>query len=155
MIIYSEIRHKEFKYRGRWVDNWFSNLIPTELTIDGQKYNSVENFYQASKAVNPFTHMEIAESTPAKAKQLGRKCVMIPGWDQKKIGIMKKGLEAKWNMEPYRTQLIDSYPEHIVEWNNWGDRFWGVDTSDNRGENWLGRLLMDIRYDLVMEYKSK
>ena len=33
----------------------------------------------------------------------------------------------------------------IVEYNNWGDSFWGVDVYSEFGENHLSKLLMKIR----------
>lgn len=45
----------------------------------------------------------------------------------------------------WHARLMDTGDEEIVEWNNWGDRYWGRDVSDGGGENHLGRLLIKLR----------
>ena len=56
-----------------------------------------------------------------------------------------------FNQEPFRTKLINTLDENIVEGNWWGDVFWGVNlkVDPNVGENHLGRLIMEIRKELV------
>ncbi len=33
----------------------------------------------------------------------------------------------------------------IIEWNNWHDVWWGKDIKTRKGENHLGKILMEIR----------
>ena len=37
----------------------------------------------------------------------------------------------------------------LIEGNWWNDRFWGVDSKTGIGENHLGKLLMELRAELV------
>lgn len=58
---------------------------------------------------------------------------------------MRECLEQKFAQEPFRTWLLETGDEPIQEGNYWGDSFWGVDKKKGQGENWLGKLLMEIR----------
>ena len=40
------------------------------------------------------------------------------------------------------TFTFDEMVDSVIECNNWGDRYWGVDKV---GENILGKLLMKVR----------
>jgi predicted NAD-dependent protein-ADP-ribosyltransferase YbiA (DUF1768 family) len=44
-----------------------------------------------------------------------------------------------------RRQLILTGNEQLIEGNNWGDTFWGVDLRTGKGDNHLGKILMQIR----------
>jgi predicted NAD-dependent protein-ADP-ribosyltransferase YbiA (DUF1768 family) len=43
-------------------------------------------------------------------------------------------------------RLIDTGNCQLIEGNYWGDTFWGV--CKGKGENWLGKLLMEIRAEI-------
>ena len=77
-------------------------------------------------------------------------------WGEKKIKIMKSFLIQKFdiNVNPEVTQKLKATGIMFLEETNyWGDRFWGVDKKDANsipvGENNLGKLLMDIRSNLL------
>lgn len=147
---WKQYKPKEFEYNGKWIKNWFSNMVPCEIEIDGLKYNSVENYFQAMK-VMPFEstmHVAIALATPSRSKQLGRQVELRPDWNDIKYEVMKRGLLAKWSKPEYRDVLLATGDEIIIEWNNWGDRIWGVDIRDDEGLNLLGKALMEIREEL-------
>lgn len=50
---------------------------------------------------------------------------------------------TSWFQKLYLTKGHD-----IIEWNNWGDKFWGKDVYSQEGENNLGKILMKIRDNL-------
>lgn len=58
---------------------------------------------------------------------------------------MKELLIKKFNQEPFRQKLIDTGDVYIQEGNNWNDIYWGVCIKTNKGENILGKLIMEIR----------
>jgi ribA/ribD-fused uncharacterized protein len=61
---------------------------------------------------------------------------------------MNELVRAKFNQNSdLKKQLIETGNKLLVEGNNWNDCFWGV-TQDKWGENWLGRILMDVRNEL-------
>ena len=56
------------------------------------------------------------------------------------------GLLCQKFMKPdLRGWLKHTDPQTLIEWNDWGDRFWGRDRKTGEGLNVLGQLLMDIR----------
>lgn len=146
---YSQYKPKEFKYRGKWIDNWFSNMVPSEVTIDGITYKSVENYYQSMKSTDASERQFIIESSPSGSKSLGRKVKHFRrDWEQVKYEFMKKALRAKFAEDPWRKKLLDTGDEIIIEWTNWNDPIWGVDSTTLQGDNLLGNALMDIRNEL-------
>lgn len=56
---------------------------------------------------------------------------------------MRELLKQKFAKEPFRTWLLNTGNEQLVEGNTWGDTFWGV--CNGKGKNYLGALLMEIR----------
>jgi ribA/ribD-fused uncharacterized protein len=68
-------------------------------------------------------------------------------WNAVKVSIMRFLLEQKFDakMNPeLRARLLATGTKHLEEMNWWGDTFWGTD-KDGKGENMLGRLLMEVR----------
>ena len=134
-----------------YVKNWFSNMIPFDdpLILDGITYDSVENYYQAMKSTDPKDHKYIACLSPSQSKSKGRKLPLRENWnDETKQKFMRFALEHKFRLDTSHGQkLLETGDEEIVEWNNWGDTYWGK-TLDGKGSNHLGRLLMNIRGSL-------
>ena len=129
--------------------NWFSNMLPfdTPLVYQGITYLTVENFYQAMKTRKDdlVTRRRIAAATPYEAKRLGRRVKLRPDWMAIRLEVMEYAL--RWKFAPgtsWHRQLMAT-ESGIVEWNDWGDRFWGRDVRTGVGENHLGRLLMMLR----------
>jgi len=131
-------------------------MIPFEepLVYKGITYHSVENFYQALKSVNPSDHEYIASLSPFKSKSEGRKLKLRPDWGNRaKWAFMKFALRHKFRLDTeFGKKLIATGDEEIVEWNNWGDQYWGR-TPDGVGLNHLGRILMEIRNELILAKK--
>lgn len=130
--------------------NWFSNMLPFDfiLVYQGTKYRTVENFYQAMKCRKEdlATRRRIAAANPYEAKLLGRQVKMRPDWLQIRLEVMEYAL--RWKFAPgtsWHRQLMATGVEPLVEWNDWGDRFWGRDVRTKLGENHLGLLLMKLR----------
>lgn len=150
-----ETSHK-IKYRDDgYVSNWFSNMTKLDEPYehDGIKYFSSENFYQAMKIPSSRRELrvEIAAMPPGKSKSCFRKnperYYVRDDWDTtEKLRVMREILEFKFAPgTSWHDQLIATGSEEIVEFNNWGDDFWGVDIRKERGSNHLGKLLMELR----------
>lgn len=45
--------------------------------------------------------------------------------------------------------LLRTDPQRLVEYNDRGDTFWGVDSETGIGENHLGEILREIRQNLL------
>lgn len=138
-----------------WIRNWFSNMVLCPITIDGITYASTENWYQAQKLPDDIEgmmgyHAAVAKMTPQKAKAAGRnnKAYNRPNWESVKYNVMLKGLRVKFAIPEWRDKLLATGDEQIIEWNNWGDRTWGVSSITGEGENLLGIALMQVREEL-------
>jgi len=149
---WEKYRPAEFEYRGKWVNNWFSNMVPDEITIDDITYPSVENYYQAMKSEDRAVHKHFATLSPSNAKWEGRKLPLRENWEKLKRIYMFNALLVKFEKPEWMEKLLNTGNEKIIEWNNWNDKIWGVSIVDNEGENILGILLMNIREGL--KYKK-
>ena len=84
---------------------------------------------------------------PAEAKKRGRTLTLRPDWDVVKVRLMYEICMCKFLQNPeLRQALLETGDCILVEENTWGDSFWG--TVNGRGENQLGRILMDVRAKL-------
>jgi ribA/ribD-fused uncharacterized protein len=106
-----------------------------------------EHHFQAAKATNKEDASYVmAAKKPAEAKRRGRSIECRGDWNLVKNDVMLRVLRTKFGKEPYRTMLLATGDAHLEEGNWWGDRYWG--TVNRIGENWLGRLLMQVREEL-------
>lgn len=133
---------------------FLSNFWEVQIYLDGQvePYLSVENAYQASKTLNSSLREEIRIVTPGKAKKIGQALVLRPDWtDDLRIQTMERLLIQKFDGRDVQLvqKLLATDDAEIVEANTWGDVFFGV--YEGKGENHLGKLLMEIRKKLLDE----
>lgn len=126
---------------------WLSNFHPVTIEMDGDLYPTVEHAYQALKTIDPTWRARIRwATTPGKAKRLGREAPLRTDWDYMKIGVMYCLLTTKFAYPQLKQRLLDTNDDELIEGNEWGDTFWGQ--CKGEGDNWLGRLLMDVRHGL-------
>lgn len=102
-----------------------------------------EHLYQALKTTDPKWQVWILDAeTPRKAKRLGRKAPLRDGWDDGfKLWAMVQTIAAKFSDPELETLLYRTEGE-LIEWNYWGDTYWGRDDSNGEGRNMLGEVLM-------------
>jgi predicted NAD-dependent protein-ADP-ribosyltransferase YbiA (DUF1768 family) len=63
---------------------------------------------------------------------------------------MRRLVRAKFQQHPDLAQkLVATNNYKLIEGNDWGDRFWGVDNKTGLGENQLGKVLELIRSELA------
>lgn len=127
--------------------SFLSNFHPSVIYVDGKRYATVEHAYQAMKALDPEHHEMIrCAKTAGEAKKLGRIVPCRPDWDEVKVGIMRDLVRRKFENPFLRPLLAATGDAELVEGNYWHDTFWGV--YKGTGENWLGRILMEIRSEI-------
>lgn len=147
-------------------DAWdftFSNFAPCVVKDEyGIKYPTIEHAYQACKSTDVQVRQLIAGmERPGQAKRAGQQLEMRPEWEAIKYAVMMNLIRQKYQLwTKYGRSLIASGPMRLVEVNNWHDNIWGNCLCDRPscqapGENWLGRLLMLRRSELVMEVALK
>lgn len=133
--------------------SWLSNFWPAEVKIGADVYPTVEHAYQASKTIEPHAREMIRLCGPAGvAKRLGKTLPIRPDWSEMKLGVMEELLRQKFQHPHLRKKLIDTYPQLIEEGNTWKDTFWGV--YRGKGKNHLGRLIMQIRSEILEKYRD-
>jgi N-glycosidase YbiA len=125
----------------RFEFGFLSNFHEASIWMGGKRYPSVEHAYQSLKVGGEETIREA--KTPAIAKKLGRTFPMVPDWDSKKVDVMRTLLEEKFKNPLLRSMLLATEDAELIEGNTWNDTFWGI--CRGKGQNWLGRLLMEVR----------
>lgn len=145
-----EFKPEKFEYNGKWIKNWFSNMVPSPIFIGETLWPSVENYYQAMKTDDVDAQEIVRGISPNQSKRVGRNMDIRPDWEDVKEKFMKRALNSKFNHSPWFEALMATGDSMIIEWNNWNDLYWGADATTGRGKNRLGILLMEIRD----EYKN-
>jgi ribA/ribD-fused uncharacterized protein len=136
---------KEFQGEYRWLSNFA--IVPIKL--DSIVYKSVEHAYMSCKS-DDYTWKLFCRDTEraGDVKKASYKIKLVDNWDQIKLDVMKECLKQKFSNEPYKTKLIQTNDELIQEGNDWNDKFWGVCLKTGKGENNLGKMIMNIRNEL-------
>lgn len=126
---------------------FLSNFYPRLVQYEGIGYATAEHAFQAAKTLDLQERFHVAmATTPGEAKRRGRHVRLRPDWNVVRIEAMRAVLRAKF-ADPILAGLLLTTGDHeLVEGNTWGDTYWGV--CNGKGENHLGRLLMEIREEL-------
>lgn len=133
------------------------------LQVDGVEWGSSEALYQACRYPHqPEWQREIREAPHAMrakmaAKRDGRRAQSRQDWDSVRVEIMRWCLQLKLDQHfgEFYNLLRNSGDRAIVEKSR-RDRVWGAVLEKDgvlRGENRLGRLLMEIR-DKTVEWMN-
>jgi hypothetical protein len=135
--------------------NFLSNFYPSVVVVDDISFPTVEHAFQALKLKNR-TEENLRHfsklSDPNDAKKLGRRIELRSDWDEVKYQIMYDLVYQKFSKhKQLRSKLIKTDNAILIEGNTWGDVIWG--TCGGKGENWLGRILMQVRDTLI--YKAR
>lgn len=129
----------------------FSNLYHSPIDFEGERFPTAEHAYQAGKARKPEVRAWLlAAPTPALCAMAAHglyRWDVVEDWAQIKLERMANVLRAKFEQHAVLAALLLSTGERrIVEasnTNNAVNRFWGE--VNGRGENHLGKLLMETR----------
>ena len=74
--------------------------------------------------------------------------------EEVKYDLMVDVCYAKFTQnEDLKEKLLATGDEYLEEGNNWGDRIWG--TVNGEGENRLGKILMKVRDELMMDQQFR
>ncbi|GJE89767.1 NADAR family protein [Phanerochaete sordida] len=127
----------------------FTNFAPFPVWYGGVEYPTSEHLFQAHGFFE--TDPGLAERirlkpTPQEALEEAERNLdsRRKGWDEVKISIMERVLEAKFTQHPkLRKLLLSTGGRDLFEYNP-DDWFWGSG-ADRRGRNEFGRCLMRVR----------
>jgi len=134
----------QFTGEYRWLSNFW--LQPVEY--EGTLYPSVEHAYQAAKSFDIETRERFQDIMlkPGEAKRLGRRVNIRSDWEQVKLQVMLELLRKKFSDPGLKAKLLATAGQQLIEGNHWNDTFWGV--CNGKGQNQLGRLIMQVRAEL-------
>lgn len=134
---------------GFFGDNrWLSNFWPCDVAWGKTRSRSVEAAYQSAKCLRKEDRDLVAAMEPAAAKQAVKRMQQRPDWLDVRVRVMAMLLRQKFAIgTELANRLIATGVEELIEANTWGDTFWGV--CRGHGQNVLGKLLMEIRSELV------
>lgn len=143
----------------------FPLSVPITTSL-GFEVPTSEHAYMGERFKDPRAHMSVALSRGddedprvyrdgLAAKTLAYELIdrgeeQIDDFDVVRTGLMYTAVRRKFvaNHDLAR-MLLDTTDEEIVEGNDWGDRYWGVDPpGSTNGENNLGKVLMLVRSEL-------
>jgi ribA/ribD-fused uncharacterized protein len=140
-----------FEGKYHFLSNFY---VPALLVFKGEVYPSSEHAFQAAKTLSRSARKKIREcSHPRQAKILGRRVPLRPNWEHKKKQFMFDIVWTKFSCNPHLLdKLLKTEGSELIEDNWWGDTYWGV--CNGVGENWLGRILMKVRDEIIQVYEG-
>lgn len=144
-----------------WMSNWFM----CNFTVNGKNYDCVERYMMYQKAVlfgDSVTAKKILNApSPAAIKKLGREVRGFDSnvWDAHKLNIVYDAVFEKFNQNDSLKNRLIATGDSILAEANPNDLIWGVGVSEDRaqnismwrGANFLGIILMAVRYALKKE----
>lgn len=141
-----------FKDEAGLTNHFLSNFHEGHTVLYlGRYWPSSEHAYQAAKTLDETERDAIAQcGSPGSAKRAGRRVAKRPDWDEIKIDVMREVLRIKFTHPDLRARLLATGDAELIEGNFHNDDFWGQ-CPLGHGENWLGRLLMELRAELRSE----
>jgi hypothetical protein len=140
----------------RFINEFYflSNFYPSTIVINGKSYSSVEHAYQASKTLVASEQDVIRNAkSPGIAKKLGKSVQLRNDWNDVKLDLMREFIKKKFENPFLRPLLLATEDVELIEVNFWNDCFWGV--CRGKGENWLGKILMEERDNIHNEENSE
>lgn len=139
---------------------FLSNFHNCDVLWNGYIWPSSEHAYMASKCKN-VSYRETLEGSPfydgkpikeilamksSQVKSWGQTVELREDWSNVKNNIMHSICLDKFTRNlDLKQKLLDTGERLLIEANSWGDSWWGFDVAKNKGENHLGKILMDIR----------
>jgi ribA/ribD-fused uncharacterized protein len=131
----------------------FSNFAPFPIELKGKTWPTSEHYFQAQKFVGTQHEEEIRlVKSPTVAARMGRsrKRPLRPDWEEVKVGIMREAVLAKFTQHPDLWEILVGTGDALIIEHSKRDGFWG-DGGDGKGENILGKILMEVREQLGTE----
>ena len=141
-----------FFKRDRQRFGYMSNFHLTPIQIGGETWRTTEHYYQTQKSLDPLYRAAIREAgtpgselAPDAASWFVRNYASPrPDWTEAKLAVMREAVLAKFTQN---TELGDALRAtgvaQLIE-DSPSDSFWGIG-HDGTGQNWLGRILMEVR----------
>lgn len=131
---------------------FLSNSYRCITVYKGEKYNSVEHAFNAAKFNDKDIRAIIQRQiSPLEAREIANgkyQDQIREDWDEVKLSIMKELVRQKFQEKELREKLLKTGSKEIRNGNWLHETFWGIDIYQKRGENHLGKILMEIREEI-------
>lgn len=137
---------------------WASNMYTGQpIHLGNLTFTCVEAMFQGFKDLTRIGDFQNISGVTA--KQLGKQVTLRPDWEQVKIPIMVMCIRCKFTQDLHlKKKLMDTQDAILVEGNDWHDNTWGKCAcqacSNIQGQNYLGRILMKVRKELLQDQGS-
>jgi len=135
---------------------FLSNFSPHKFRDEeGTLWQTVEHYYQAMKTTDLVDQGRIwSATTPGRAKKIGQTVTLRNDWKDKKFEYMFDAVSWKFlQNKDIMDLLIQTDGYKLVEGNHWHDNIWGdckCSKCENiPGENWLGKVLIQLREGFI------
>jgi ribA/ribD-fused uncharacterized protein len=150
---------KSFSGKYFFLSNFYHCPVPVTLADGTAKLApTAEHAYQMEKLRGARDQEYLLQApTPGAAKAIGHQS-MRSDWLAVKDDVMLMVILSKFTYNDDLLELLlDTGDRVLVEGNDYGDTYWGVDRAAGTGLNKLGRILMLVRHGIVMgkTYKIK
>jgi N-glycosidase YbiA len=148
--------------RDRASFRFLSHFYQSPIFVDGETWPTVEHYFQAQRSNDPTYREAIRRAvTPGNAERLAaspdaprriskqswfRRHGMQPraDWRDVELDIMRRGDWAKFTQNPPLAEMLLATGSAELLEDSPVDVFWGQG-PDGLGQNWAGRILMEIR----------
>jgi len=142
-------------YKGK--PHVFSNFHPAEIELDGKVWPTSEHYFQAMKFrgidENYVEEIRLVDS-PSKCYALAWSKPARADWDSVRDGFMKRALLSKFSQHSeFEKELLKTGDKNIIQRCS-RDKYWG-DGYPGKGENMLGKLLMEVRSELITKIRKE
>ncbi len=147
---------------------FLSHFYASEIVVDGETWPTVEHYFQSRKSfdsefrqairdhIHPGMAKRVAARPDGSGKISGQSWFRAHGktfredWPEVQLHIMRQADLAKFTQNPSLGDLLLSTGEAPIIEDTTSDGFWGIG-PDGNGENWAGRILMEVRAELRKE----
>lgn len=139
-------------FQGQY--RFLSNFYPARIRPypNMETCESVEHAYQAAKAKRKEDYLAIMScESPGIAKRMGRRIAIRDDWERIKDEVMLYFVRQKfYDNRNLGRLLLATGDAELIEGNHWNDQYWGV--CNGKGQNKLGKILMQVREELKVKY---
>ena len=132
------------------------NEFPAPIAYGGETYASVLHGYWALSAAAPADRARIREAPSGRdAQELGGGVVRREGWTGLRLAVMAGLLRAKFTQHPELAAVLLGTGDARIRYTGYSDSPFWLDERDDRGRNWVGRLLELVRSELALAQETQ